>query len=171
VAANAHALTELDVAHNRLGDEGLRPLFEALPLNTHLRTLDVSWNDMNAAFAHDVLLPAVRANTSLRTLHAQSDVEHPAWQRRLRWLQHAAAAAAARLEEHRRRRCHKTHALQAQRCFWCCWLERSAAAQHRLFCNVAARCRAVAPRMQTRFWQLLVHGPRRKIRAWRGGKP
>jgi hypothetical protein len=58
------------VAHNRLGDEGLRPLFEALPLNTHLRTLDVSWNDMNAAFAHDVLLPAVHSNASLRKLRA-----------------------------------------------------------------------------------------------------
>jgi hypothetical protein len=68
VAANAPALTALDLSICDLGDEGLRPLFEALPLNTHLRTLDVADNDMSAAFARDVQLPAVRANTSLRKL-------------------------------------------------------------------------------------------------------
>jgi hypothetical protein len=70
VAANAPALTELDVSHGELGDEGLRPLLEALPHNTHLRMLGISNNGMNAAFARDVLLPAVRANTSLRQLRA-----------------------------------------------------------------------------------------------------
>jgi hypothetical protein len=70
VAANAPALQKLDVSMCNLGDAGLRPLFEALPANTHLRTLNVSYNNMSAAFARDVLLPAVRANTSLRTLHA-----------------------------------------------------------------------------------------------------
>jgi hypothetical protein len=70
VAANAPALMELDVSLCSLGDAGLRPLFDALPANTHLRTLNVSWNDTSDAFVRDVLLPAVRANTSLRTLHA-----------------------------------------------------------------------------------------------------
>jgi hypothetical protein len=69
VATNAPALTELDVSFCWLGDAGLRPLLEALPHNTHLRTLDIKRNDMSAAFARDVLLPAVRANTSLRMLH------------------------------------------------------------------------------------------------------
>jgi hypothetical protein len=68
VAANAPALTQLDVSHSRFGDAGLRPLIEALAANTHLRALDVTNNDMSVAFARDVLLPAVRANTSLRTL-------------------------------------------------------------------------------------------------------
>jgi hypothetical protein len=71
VAANAPALTELDVSYCHLGDEGLRPLFEALPRNRHLRTLTCHNNDMSEAFAHDVLLPAMRANTSLTTLEAQ----------------------------------------------------------------------------------------------------
>jgi hypothetical protein len=77
IAANTPALTKLVVSRNRLGDEGLRPLLEALPANTHLRILDVSNNGMSAAFARDVLLPAVRANTSLRMLHARSQMEHP----------------------------------------------------------------------------------------------
>jgi hypothetical protein len=70
IAANAPALEYLDVSDCQLGDAGLRPLLDALPTNTHLRKLDVSWNDMSAACARDVLLPAVRANTSLRKLGA-----------------------------------------------------------------------------------------------------
>jgi hypothetical protein len=66
IAANAPALTELDVAECGLGDDGLRALFEALPANSHLRTLNCRFNDMDAAFARDVALPAVRANASLR---------------------------------------------------------------------------------------------------------
>jgi hypothetical protein len=70
LAANAPALTELDIEHCLLGDAGLRPLLEALPRNTHLRTLVCSDNNITAAFAADVLLPAVRANASLRVLTA-----------------------------------------------------------------------------------------------------
>jgi hypothetical protein len=44
----------------------LRPLFEALPRSTHLRTLDCYHNDATEACTRDVLLPLVRANTSLR---------------------------------------------------------------------------------------------------------
>jgi hypothetical protein len=68
VAANAPALTELNVSYCDLGDVGLRPLFEALPRNTHLRTLRCGDNNMSEELARDVLLPAVRANTSLTTL-------------------------------------------------------------------------------------------------------
>jgi hypothetical protein len=70
VAANAPALTELEASRSDLGDAGLRPLFQALPHNTHLRALNVLDNDMTEAFARDELLPAVRANASLRKLHA-----------------------------------------------------------------------------------------------------
>jgi hypothetical protein len=77
VAANAPALTQLNVSRSRLDDAALRPLFNALPANTHLRTLEMSHNNMSEAFARDVLLPAVRANASLRTLCALSDVVHP----------------------------------------------------------------------------------------------
>jgi hypothetical protein len=65
IAANTPALTHLDVSDCALGDHGLRALFEALPHNTHLRKLFCDDNGMSGAFARDVLLPAVRANTSL----------------------------------------------------------------------------------------------------------
>jgi hypothetical protein len=75
VAADAPALTALDVLDNYLSDDGLRPLFEALPGNSHLRTLHCSHTDMSDAFSPDVLLPAVRANTSLRSLLVCGQVE------------------------------------------------------------------------------------------------
>jgi hypothetical protein len=70
VAANAPALTALDVSASWLADPGLRPMFEALPANTHLRALTCHTNYISDALVRDVLLPAVRANTSLRRLHA-----------------------------------------------------------------------------------------------------
>jgi hypothetical protein len=65
VAANAPALTELDVSDCYLGDDGLRALFTALPRNTHLRKLACATHIVSGPFARDVLLPSVRANTSL----------------------------------------------------------------------------------------------------------
>jgi hypothetical protein len=76
LAANAPALTELDVSYCNLGEAGLRPLLAALPANTHLRTLNCASNDITEAFAADVLLPAVRASGSLRAL---------AWGRGFSW--------------------------------------------------------------------------------------
>ena len=77
VAANTPALTDLDLDRSRLRDEGLRPLFEALPHNTHLRTLDVRFNLVSVGFARDTVLPAVEANTSLRELRAYESNETP----------------------------------------------------------------------------------------------
>jgi hypothetical protein len=77
ILANAPALTDLDVSCCSLGDAGLRPLVAALPANTHLRTLSVVYTNMSGAFARNVLLPAVRANTSLRTLRARDYGDHP----------------------------------------------------------------------------------------------
>jgi hypothetical protein len=65
VAANAPSLAELEVSHWNGGDALLHPLFAALPHNTHLRALNVAGNFFSDTFAHDELLPAVRANTSL----------------------------------------------------------------------------------------------------------
>jgi hypothetical protein len=70
VAADAPALHTLDLSFCRLGDAGLGPLVDALPHNTHLRTLDCQQNDTSAAFTRHRLLPAVAANASLRELHA-----------------------------------------------------------------------------------------------------
>ncbi len=68
VATDAPALTALDVTASGLCDAGLHPLFEALPANSHLRELNFSDIPITDAFGRDVLLPAVRANASLRTL-------------------------------------------------------------------------------------------------------
>jgi hypothetical protein len=69
IAVDAPALQVLVCRDNFLGDAGLAPIVEALPLNRHLRELDVSDNDMSEAFARERLLPAVRANTTLRELN------------------------------------------------------------------------------------------------------
>ena len=58
VAAVSPALTHLVVRENHLGDAGMRPFFEALRGNTHLRELDCTGNYPGAAAA-DVLLASV----------------------------------------------------------------------------------------------------------------
>ncbi len=70
VAANAPALRELKVLHCEVGDDGLRPLVDALPANTHLHTLNISGSNMSEAFAAARLLPVVHANSGLRQLYA-----------------------------------------------------------------------------------------------------
>ena len=73
VAADAPALSELYIHCSLLlGDAGMRPLLDALAHNTHLLLLECSNTGMSEAFARDVFLPAVRANTSLRTLRAST---------------------------------------------------------------------------------------------------
>ena len=74
VAADAPALTELFVVGS-LRDAAFGPLCDALPLNTHLRSLDIGDNELSKAFARERLLPAVRANASLRKLHVDYAVE------------------------------------------------------------------------------------------------
>jgi hypothetical protein len=68
VAANTPALKKLSLSFFSLGDAGMRPLLEALPYNTQLNGMMCAGNRMSAAFVRDVLLPAVRANTSLLSL-------------------------------------------------------------------------------------------------------
>ena len=70
VFANAPALQKLSVCSSRLGDAGLGALADALAHNTHLRELGCFNTGMSARFARDRLVPAVRANTSLRKLNA-----------------------------------------------------------------------------------------------------
>jgi hypothetical protein len=75
VAVNSPTLLGVNLHYSGLDDDGLGPLFEALPGNTHLQELQCSDNDMSDAFARNVLLPAVRANASLRMLitHVRRD--------------------------------------------------------------------------------------------------
>ena len=70
LAANAPALTRLDVSDCRLGDAALTALFDGLRANTHLQHLDVSGNDASRAATRNALLRAVRACGSRRTLCA-----------------------------------------------------------------------------------------------------
>jgi hypothetical protein len=69
----ADTLTELDVSNSSLGDAALRPLFDALPGVTRLRTLrcfdgGFVQDDLSDAFIRDRVLPALHANASLREL-------------------------------------------------------------------------------------------------------
>jgi len=52
-----------------LGDAGLAPIFEALPRSSTLKELNFYSEIISREFAHDVILPAVRANSSLRKLN------------------------------------------------------------------------------------------------------
>jgi hypothetical protein len=71
--ANAPALHTLAIGGCRLGDDGMGSVVEALRHNTHLTKLNCN-NHMSEAFSRDVLLPAVRANATLRELVAQDYV-------------------------------------------------------------------------------------------------
>lgn len=68
VAANSPALSDLTVSLCKLGDDGLRPLFAALPSNTYLFMLSAYCNGITAAFAPAVLA-SVTANESLASLN------------------------------------------------------------------------------------------------------
>jgi serine/threonine protein kinase len=112
--ADAPALTWLDVSECGLGDAGLRPLATALAPNRLLRELRLQHNSMTSAFLADVLLPAVRANRSLRALRVEAQAEAArraeeiVWRRSLAELDAqgpgcrpaGAAAAAAAASEH-----------------------------------------------------------------------
>jgi hypothetical protein len=68
VAANAAALATLDISHCAWGDADLSPLVDVLAHNTHLRVLHCCGSHLTEPFMRNRLLPAVRANTSLREL-------------------------------------------------------------------------------------------------------
>ncbi len=97
VAANAPALHELQlwqIAVDEAGLLALGSLLDALPLNTHLRTLNldhIRWTD---DFARDRLLPAVRSNSSLRKLSANGENGGSAFLREAEALVDERAAAA-----------------------------------------------------------------------------
>jgi hypothetical protein len=68
VAADAPTLLLLDTNECGLQEAALGPLVDALPANTHLHTLLLGEVTATAAFLRERLLPAVRANTSLKRL-------------------------------------------------------------------------------------------------------
>jgi hypothetical protein len=67
--AQSSSLWGLDLSYDGLGEAGLEPFFQALRSSTGLVKLIFGHNEQfSAEFARDVVLPAVRANTSLREL-------------------------------------------------------------------------------------------------------
>jgi hypothetical protein len=82
VAADAPALRNLDVSAEAppfLSEAILAPILDALQHNHHLRWLNLGDVDISEAFARERLLPAVRANMSLRSLTVGCiDEESPA---------------------------------------------------------------------------------------------
>ena len=71
VAANSSTLVDLGLSSCNLRDVGLRHLVAALPLNTHLRQLGLVHANLSAGFLEQQMLPALRANTSLRQLYVR----------------------------------------------------------------------------------------------------
>jgi len=78
IASDTPALQVLVCLGNRLGDAGLAPIVDALPLNRHLRELNLRGNDVSEAFARERLLPALRANTTLRAFECYDCFPVPA---------------------------------------------------------------------------------------------
>jgi hypothetical protein len=72
VAADAPALQSLSLTDLRINYAGLGPLLDALPSNTQLTELDISGSRVTQDCVRDVLLPAVRANVSLRSLRMEN---------------------------------------------------------------------------------------------------
>jgi hypothetical protein len=68
VAAEESQLFYLSLTECELGDEGLRPVFEALSRGSRFGSLNCEGNGVSREFARDVVLPAVRANPSLGKL-------------------------------------------------------------------------------------------------------
>ena len=73
---HSSALQKLDLTWNQIGEAGLAPIFEALHFSSTLKELIVDHEDISHEFARDVILPAVRANTSLRRLNFRYDDEY-----------------------------------------------------------------------------------------------
>ena len=74
----ADGLTALNLSGCNLGKAGLAPIFEALSRATRLESQELSGELMSREYARDVVLPAVRANTSLQSLtfrYADEDEE------------------------------------------------------------------------------------------------
>jgi len=65
---HSSALQKLELYANNLGDAGLAPIFEALPRSSTLKEVNFNYERISRKFARDVILTAVRANTSLRRL-------------------------------------------------------------------------------------------------------
>jgi hypothetical protein len=97
LAADAPALRALHVSAEASLDAALAPLADALPENTHLRTLTAAGGGLSRAFVRHRLLPALRANSGLRALTLADDAPgappYPAGRAAMDFVRNRAAAA------------------------------------------------------------------------------
>jgi hypothetical protein len=70
--AHNRAIQKLDSSGSNLAEAGLAPIFEVLPRSSTLKELHFHGEEISREFARDVILPAVRANSSLRELSFHS---------------------------------------------------------------------------------------------------
>jgi hypothetical protein len=77
VSADSPALEVLLLGVNKLGDKGLAPLVDALPLNRHIHYLDLRGNGLSDDFARLRLMPALNANTGLCALQCTDQRVEP----------------------------------------------------------------------------------------------
>ena len=75
--ADSQCLHLLDLAWCALGDDGMRPIVDALRSNTHLLDFFCSHNGLTPLFARDVLSPALAVNASLRSLMIDNNPSVP----------------------------------------------------------------------------------------------
>jgi hypothetical protein len=100
VRANSATLTYLNMDYIGLSADDLMPLCEALPHNTHLQHLNLSYN-VRADFTYEHVLPNLRRNSSLRHLRiavTYGTKDGDAAREAMEWVRRAAAErdAAAR---------------------------------------------------------------------------
>lgn len=109
ISADACQLKALDISTCGLGDAVMALLLAALPKNHYLLWLVCGDNCMTRAFAHNRLLPAVKRNTSLIALSAQSKLPADEFNTPVdcRWTREAEAFVA------RERVARRTAAMQA----------------------------------------------------------
>jgi hypothetical protein len=77
VGANAPALHELSLDDCHLRARALGPLMAALVRNTNLRVLSLAEHDMSLVFVNQHVVPALRANTTLRDFNLGEWSRHP----------------------------------------------------------------------------------------------
>ena len=73
--ARSSRLRTLCLDDNRLGEAGMAPIFEALRCTSTLTELSLRGEQFSLDFVRDVVLPAVRASTSLRNLESVNLVD------------------------------------------------------------------------------------------------
>ena len=73
IAANCECLESLDISCLGLGDDALRFVTAALPVNSNLGQLHMAFNVSTEEFVREELIPALALNTGLTDLYLASE--------------------------------------------------------------------------------------------------